>query len=208
MVLAAMTVPARWLRPLKCQLFCGGSRIVAVPWCARRLTALPPHALRRSCTYQPTALEISDDHDRGRPAPPPGRSHPRYPPSSPTPGHSPNSGLLPASYRKNPANVLWAMEYGEMLGLVPDGHHDRRPRHRRQADRQRRAHLRPRPPSRPQAPRRGDGKSATCEIIRSDEPKHVFSVTWTLKKDRQQPQRRRGQAARQGRYGRSTRRRC
>ena len=29
------------------------------------------------------------------------------------------SGLLPASYRKNPANVLWAMEYGEMLGLSP-----------------------------------------------------------------------------------------
>ena len=28
----------------------------------------------------------------------------------------------------------------------------------------------------------GDGDSATCEIIRSDEPKHVFSVTWTLKK--------------------------
>ena len=30
-----------------------------------------------------------------------------------------NSGLLPASYRKNPANVLWAMEYGDMLGLAP-----------------------------------------------------------------------------------------
>ena len=30
-----------------------------------------------------------------------------------------NSGLLPAAYRRNPANVLWAVEYGEMLGLPP-----------------------------------------------------------------------------------------
>ena len=43
------------------------------------------------------------------------------------------SGLLPAAYRKNPANVLWAVEYGDMLGLVPDGRHHRRPRHRGQA---------------------------------------------------------------------------
>lgn len=29
------------------------------------------------------------------------------------------SGLLPAQYRKQPANVLYATEYGEMLGLAP-----------------------------------------------------------------------------------------
>jgi hypothetical protein len=30
-----------------------------------------------------------------------------------------DAGLLPAAYRKQPANVLWAVEYGEMLGLPP-----------------------------------------------------------------------------------------
>ena len=93
-----------------------------------------------------------------------------------------NSGLLPAAYRKNPANVLWAMEYGEMLGLAPMaamiGVHviDGKPTASaglisglvRQAGHKLRLW--------------GDGDSATCEIIRSDEPKHVFSVTWTLKK--------------------------
>lgn len=29
------------------------------------------------------------------------------------------SGLLPGSYRRQPANVLWAIEYAEMLGLPP-----------------------------------------------------------------------------------------
>ena len=30
-----------------------------------------------------------------------------------------DSGLLPESYRRQPANVLWAMEYADMLGLPP-----------------------------------------------------------------------------------------
>src|SRR5579859_5911131 len=30
-----------------------------------------------------------------------------------------NSGLLPSAYRRNPGNVLWAVEFGEMLGLPP-----------------------------------------------------------------------------------------
>ena len=30
-----------------------------------------------------------------------------------------NSGLLPAAYRRNPGNVLYAIEYGDMLGLSP-----------------------------------------------------------------------------------------
>lgn len=29
------------------------------------------------------------------------------------------SGLLPDSYKRNPANVLWAIEYGDMIGLQP-----------------------------------------------------------------------------------------
>src|SRR6185437_3087274 len=96
------------------------------------------------------------------------------------------SGLLPASYRKNPANVLWAMEYGDMLGLAPmatmTGVHViegkptasaglisalvRQAGHKLRVD--------------------GDNKSATCVITRSDDPK-LFSVTWTLKKDGSNP---------------------
>jgi hypothetical protein len=98
-----------------------------------------------------------------------------------------NSGLLPASYRKNPANVLWAMEYGEMLGLSPmaamTGVHviDGKPTASaglisglvRQAGHQLRVW--------------GDGKSATCEITRSDDRRHPFTVTWTLRKDGANP---------------------
>src|SRR6185312_8155676 len=29
------------------------------------------------------------------------------------------SGLLPQEYRKNPANVLYAVEYGDMIGIPP-----------------------------------------------------------------------------------------
>lgn len=96
------------------------------------------------------------------------------------------SGLLPASYRKNPANVLWAMEYGDMLGLAPmatmTGVHViegkptasaglisalvRQAGHKLRVD--------------------GDNKSATCVITRSDDPE-PFSVTWTLKKDGSNP---------------------
>jgi hypothetical protein len=92
------------------------------------------------------------------------------------------SGLLPGAYRKQPANILWAVEYGDMLGLstmaaitgvhVIDGKPTasaglisaliRRAGHRLRV--------------------RGDGKSATCQIIRADDPGHVFEVTWTLRK--------------------------
>jgi hypothetical protein len=30
-----------------------------------------------------------------------------------------DSGMLPAAYRRNPANVLWAVEYGAALGIPP-----------------------------------------------------------------------------------------
>ena len=94
-----------------------------------------------------------------------------------------NSGLLPAAYRRNPANVLWAVEYGEMLGLPPmaamTGVHviEGKPSASaglisglvRQAGHKLRVW--------------GDNKSATCEITRSDDPEHVFSVTWTLREE-------------------------
>jgi len=94
-----------------------------------------------------------------------------------------NSGLLPTAYRRNPANVLWAVEYGEMLGLPPmaamTGVHviDGKPTASaglisglvRQAGHQLRVW--------------GDNKSATCEITRSDDAEHPFSVTWTLKRE-------------------------
>jgi hypothetical protein len=98
-----------------------------------------------------------------------------------------DSGLLPAAYRKQPANVLWAMEYGEMLGLhtvaAMTGVHviDGKPTASaglisglvRQAGHKLRI--------------RGDGTTATCEIIRSDDPRHPFTVTWTLKKNGANP---------------------
>jgi len=93
------------------------------------------------------------------------------------------SGLLPSAYRRQPANVLWAVEYGEMLGLPPmaamTGVHViegkptasaglisalvRRAGHKLRV--------------------RGDGKSATCQIVRADDPDYTFEVTWTLRKN-------------------------
>ena len=94
-----------------------------------------------------------------------------------------NSGLLPSAYRRNPANVLWAVEYGEMLGLPPmaamTGVHviEGKPTASaglisglvRQAGHKLRVW--------------GTSKSATCEIVRSDDPEHTFSVTWTLRRE-------------------------
>jgi hypothetical protein len=94
-----------------------------------------------------------------------------------------NSGLLPAAYRRQPANVLYAVEYGDMLGLSPmaaiTGVHIiegkpsasaglisalvRRAGHKLRV--------------------KGDANSATCQIIRCDDPDFVFEVTWTLKKN-------------------------
>jgi len=94
-----------------------------------------------------------------------------------------NSGLLPSVYRRNPANVLYAVEYGDMLGLsamaaitgihVIEGKPTasaglisalvRRAGHKLRV--------------------RGDAKSAVCQIIRSDDPSYTFEVTWTLRKN-------------------------
>ena len=90
------------------------------------------------------------------------------------------SGLLPASYRKQPANILYAVEYGELLGLpamaaitgihVIDGKPSvsaglisalvRRAGHRLRVT--------------------GDDTSATCQITRADDPGFTYSVTWDM----------------------------
>jgi hypothetical protein len=94
-----------------------------------------------------------------------------------------NSGLLPAAYRQRPANILWAIEYGDMLGLSPmaaiTGIHViegkptasaglisalvRRAGHKLRVV--------------------GDATQATCQIVRADDPAFTFSVTWTLRKN-------------------------
>ena len=91
------------------------------------------------------------------------------------------SGLLPGAYRKQPSNVLWAIEYGDMLGLSPmaaiTGIHViegkpsisaglisalvRRAGHKLRVS--------------------GDADTATCQIIRSDDRGYTFAVTFTAK---------------------------
>lgn len=93
-----------------------------------------------------------------------------------------NSGLLPSDYRRNPANVLYAVEYGEMLGLSPmaaitgihviDGKPTasaslisalvRRAGHRLRVT--------------------GDANHAVAEIVRSDDPDFTFKSEWNLER--------------------------
>lgn len=95
------------------------------------------------------------------------------------------SGLLPAQYRKNPANVLWAIEFGEALGVAPmtaitgvhviDGKPTasaglisalvRRAGHRLRVT--------------------GTDQKATAQIIRSDDPDFVFEAVWTIERAKQ-----------------------
>jgi hypothetical protein len=90
------------------------------------------------------------------------------------------SGLLPAQYRRQPANLLYAIEYAEMLGAHPltavtgifviDGKPSasaalisalvRRAGHKLRVT--------------------GDAKSATAQIIRADDPDFTFEVTFTM----------------------------
>jgi len=92
------------------------------------------------------------------------------------------SSLLPASYRKQPANVLVAIEYGNALGLAPmvaiqtihvvDGKPTasaqligslvRRAGHRLRVT--------------------GDAKHAIAEIVRSDDPEYTFRAEWSLER--------------------------
>lgn len=93
-----------------------------------------------------------------------------------------DSGLLPAAYRRNPANVLYAYEYADMLGLAPlaaiTGVHViegkptasaalisalvRRAGHRLRSW--------------------GDDQSATVEIVRRDDPEFTFRSVWTIER--------------------------
>lgn len=91
-----------------------------------------------------------------------------------------DSGLLPAQYRRQPANLLYAIEYAEMIGAHPltavtgifviDGKPSasaglisalvRRAGHKLRVT--------------------GDAKSATAQIIRADDPDFTFEVTFTM----------------------------
>lgn len=95
-----------------------------------------------------------------------------------------DSGLLPQQYRKQPANLLYAIEYGEMLGLpamaaingvhVIEGKPSasaalisalvRRAGHRLRLT--------------------GDGQRALCEIVRHDDPEFTFRSEWTMERAR------------------------
>ena len=90
-----------------------------------------------------------------------------------------DSGLLPQQYRRQPANLLYAIEYAEMIGAHPltavtgifviDGKPSasaglisalvRRAGHKLRVT--------------------GDTKSATAQIIRADDPDFTFEVTFT-----------------------------
>jgi len=84
------------------------------------------------------------------------------------------------AHQRNPANVLYAVEYGDMLGLAPmaaiTGVHVIEGRPTASAGLisalVRRAGHRLRVT--------GDAKAATVQIIRSDDPEYTFEVTWTL----------------------------
>jgi hypothetical protein len=97
--------------------------------------------------------------------------------------HLANAQLLPAQYRMKPANVLYAMEYGRTLGITPlaaiTGIHviEGKPSASaalisglvRQAGHKLRV--------------KGNGLSATAEIIRADDPDFTYSVTWELRRN-------------------------
>lgn len=91
-----------------------------------------------------------------------------------------DANLLPGQYRKQPANVLYAMEYGRTLGITPvaaiTGIHviEGKPSASaalisglvRQAGHKLRV--------------KGNAHSATAQIIRADDPDFVYEVTWEL----------------------------
>lgn len=98
--------------------------------------------------------------------------------------HLANANLLPGQYRKQPANVLYAMEYGRTLGITPlaaiTGIHviEGKPSASsalisglvRQAGHKLRVS--------------GNSESATAQIIRSDDPDFTYSVTWELHRNK------------------------
>jgi hypothetical protein len=93
------------------------------------------------------------------------------------------SNMLPRQFQDKPANVLWAIEYGETLGITPmaaiTGIHVienkpgasaaligglvRRAGHKLRVT--------------------GNNQRAVAQIIRSDDPDYTFEVTWELKQN-------------------------
>lgn len=96
-----------------------------------------------------------------------------------------DSGLLPRAYLHNPPNVLFALEYGETLGITPIaammGIHviDGKPCASsglisglvRKAGHKLRVS--------------GNEKTATCTIIRADDPDYKFTFTWDMDRAKQ-----------------------
>lgn len=94
-----------------------------------------------------------------------------------------NSNMLPRQFQDKPANVLWAIEYGETLNITPmaamTGIHVienkpgasaaligglvRRAGHKLRVT--------------------GNNQRATAQIVRSDDPDYTFEVTWELRRN-------------------------
>lgn len=99
--------------------------------------------------------------------------------------HLAHADLLPKQFVNRPANVLYAIEYGRTLGITPiaalTGIHviEGKPSASsgligglvRQAGHKLRV--------------KGDGRSATAQIIRADDPDWTYEVTWTLERAEQ-----------------------
>lgn len=99
--------------------------------------------------------------------------------------HLAHADLLPKQFVNRPANVLYAIEYGRTLGITPiaalTGIHviEGKPSASsgligglvRQAGHKLRV--------------KGDGRSATAQIIRADDPDWTYEVTWDLQRAEQ-----------------------
>lgn len=92
------------------------------------------------------------------------------------------SGMLPKQYQGNPANLLYAIEFGQMLGLTPmaaiTGVHviEGKPTASAQliSALVRKAGHRLRVT--------GDDRQARAEIVRKDDPEHIFAAVWTFER--------------------------
>lgn len=95
-----------------------------------------------------------------------------------------DASLLPAAYRKQPANILLALEYADGLGLSPiaaiQGVHviDGKP----SASAQLIGSLVRRAGHRLRVTIADDGKSARATIVRSDDPEFEFESVWTMER--------------------------
>lgn len=96
-----------------------------------------------------------------------------------------NAGMIPKTYQKNPANVLVAIEYGQALGVDPivamnqitvvNGGVSMEAK-LMMALARKAGHI---------VRLEGDEHSATCTIVRADDPGHEAKVTWDERKAKQ-----------------------